>query len=218
MSGDRNRIGNLLFWFQIVMGVLFAVAQALKMLESTQGVSLAFFLCHGAFAALNVSLAVVALHQSHGSERKIKKQSVKIYLMWTAFMVIHIVIAVWKMPDLWNYTDTITTTVVFIGVAATLALARSNGIPLVDPRVKMWLAIFFKSLPQIFLAYTISVYGQGGLSGWWIFLGHVTILTRLVHLWISNHHEWNRNTKCSFVSEVWNEASWLVTSAAWLIF
>lgn len=215
---QRQRIGNLLLWFQIVCAVIFATSQALKMLESTQGVSLAFFICHGIFALLNLSLSIVALSESVGSDRKLKKQSVHIYAMWTAFLVVHLAIAMWKMPDLWKYTDTLAMTAVLIGVLVTIAVAKAKHLPLLDPYVKAGLAVFFKSVPQVALAYSISVYGKGGLSGIWIVFGHITILTRLVHLWVSNREQWNRNTKGSFVSEVWNEVSWLAASAAWLAY
>jgi hypothetical protein len=220
MSGrEKHRIGNLLFWFQIICAFIFCGSQALKMLESTQGVSLSFFICHGIFALLNLSLAVVAMRESgSGNDRQIKKQSVFIYSMWTVFLAIHLSIAIWKMPRLWKHTDTVAISLVTLGVLIIISIAKAKRLPLTDSYVKAGLAIFFKSVPQVALAYSISVYGKGGLSGVWILFGHITILTRLVHLWVSNREQWNRNTRGSFVSEVWNEGSWLAASAAWLYF
>lgn len=217
-SSKKQTIGNLLFGFQIICAGIFCTSQALKMLESTQGVSFSFFICHGIFALLNLSLSVVAVRESTDGDRKIKKQSVFIYSMWTTVLLIHVSIAIWKMPVLWKYSDTIAVSVVSLGVAATVVFAKVKKLPLLDPYVKAGLAIFFKSVPQVALAWSISLYGKGGLSGVWILFGHITILTRLVHLWVSNREQWNRNTKGSFVSEVWNEASWLAASIAWLVF
>ncbi len=214
----KQTIGNLLFGFQIICAVIFCTSQALKMLESTQGVSFSFFICHGIFSLLNLSLSVVAVRESTDGDRMLKKQSVFIYTLWTLILLIHVSIAIWKMPDLWKYSDTITVSVVSLGVAATVAFAKVKKLPLLDPYVKAGLAIFIKSIPQVALAWSISLYGKGGLSGVWILFGHITILTRLVHLWISNREQWNRNTKGSFVSEVWNELSWLAATIAWLAF
>lgn len=225
MSDPKGfKIGSLLFWLpilfwiQIVAAVPFAATQTLKMLQNTQGVSLAFFLCQHAFVLLNLSLAFVAFRESKEHDRKEKRQSVLIYLMWTLFTLIHIGVAFWKLPDRWKYTDNIVALVVTVGVLVTVFVGQRKRLPLTDPSVKMWLAIFFKSVPQVSLAYSIFVYGQGGLSGWWILLGHVTVLSRMAHLWISNHMTPNRSTRGSFVTELWNEGSWLITTGAWLFF
>lgn len=217
-STKKHTIGNLLFGFQIICAVIFCMSQSLKMLESTQGVSFSFFICHGIFALLNLSLSVVAVRESIDDDRKIKKQSVFVYSMWTTVLLIHSTIAAWKMSDLWKYSDTVALLVVTLGVAATVVFAKVKKLSLLDPYVKAGLAVFFKSVPQVALAWSISLYGKGGLSGVWILFGHITILTRLVHLWVSNREQWNRNTRGSFVSEVWNEVSWLAASIAWLVF
>lgn len=188
------------------------------MLRSTQGVSLSFFICHGIFTLLNLSLSIAALKGTLGSDRKIKGQSVFIYALWTLVLLTHVSIALWKMDDLWKTTDTVSTTIVAIGVGIVILYAKMKQMPLLDPCVKAGLAVFFKSVPQVALAVMIYQYGKGGLSGIWILVGHITILTRIVHLWISNHEKWDRNTKGSFVSEVWNEISWLAATVAWLAF
>lgn len=188
------------------------------MLESTQGVSFSFFVCHGIFALLNLSLSVAALAGATLSDRAVKRQSVFIYTMWTSVLALHASIAFMKMPVLWKPIDTVAVSVVGVGVTLILAAATHKKMPLLDPYVKAGLAIFFKAVPQVALAITIYQNGKGGLSGWWILLGHVTILTRITHLWFSNRQKWDRNTKGSFVSEVWNEASWALATAAWVAF
>jgi len=188
------------------------------MFSSTKGVSVSFFVCHGVFALLNLSLSLVAYANSTDIDKKIKGQSVFIYAMWLVVLFIHLGTALCKMSDPWKYNDTITSLIVIAGVVPTILFSQFKRISLFDPAIKASLAIFFKSVPQVSLAYNIYMFGTEGLSGVWILVGHITILTRIVHLWISNHERWDRNTKWSFVSEVWNEVSWLVASAAWLLF
>ncbi len=218
MSARRKFTGNLLFWFQIICAIIFSGAQVLRMLENTQGVSISFFLCHDIFALLNLWLSVIALRESVDGERKIKKQSVYVYAMWTLFITIHLVVALSRMPQPWKYPDTITVLIVLLGTLAIVSIAKIKRIPFLDPYIKAAIAIFFKSVPQLSLAYTIYLYGEGGLSGIWILFGNITIITRIGHLWISEHKQWNRNTKGSLISEIWNEGSWLVASISWLIF
>jgi hypothetical protein len=198
--------------------MVFCTAQSLQMLKSTAGVSLGFFICHGIFALLNLSLSVAAYTTAIDVERKIKRQSIFIYAIWTTVLLIHVRIAVMKMDDLWKTVDTVSTIIVAIGVGIVILYAKMKRISLIDPYVKAGYAVLFKSVPQVALAVMIYQYGKGGLSGIWIFFGHITILTRIVHLWISNREKWDRNTKGSFVSEVWNEISWLVATAAWFAF
>ncbi len=216
-ASKRHTVGNLLFWFQIVCALIFCISQALRMLKSTEGVSFSLFVCHSVFTLLNLSLSVAALKNAVYGERIIKRQAVYMYAMWTLILALHTGIAFWKMEHLWKQIDTLTALIVVIGIILVLAIAKVKKLSLLDPYVKAGLAISFKAVPQFTLALVIYYSGKGGLSGIWILFGHVTILTRLVHLWISNHEKWDRNTKGSFVSEVWNELSWLVATAAWLL-
>lgn len=188
------------------------------MLKSTEGVSFSLFVCHSVFALLNLSLSIAALKNAVGGERMIKRQAVFIYAMWTSVLILHKGIAFWKMEQLWKQIDTVTCLLVGTGIIFVLAIARLKKLSLLDPYIKAGLAISFKSIPQVTLAVMIYYFGKGGLSGIWILFGHITILTRIVHLWISNHEKWDRNTRGSFVSEVWNEISWLVSTGAWLMF
>lgn len=216
---SRKRIfGNLLFWFQIVCATIFFATQAVKMMKSTEGNLLSFFLCHFVFAVINLWLSVLAFKESTDGEKTIKKQSIFIYAMWSLFIGAHFFIALFKMPEVWKHTDTVTLFIVIAGVIFTIAVAKIKKLPLLDAYVKAGLAVFFKSVPQVALAFSIYLYGEGGLSGWWILLGNVTIITRIVHLLVSNHQGWNRNTRGSLISEIWNEASWAIASIAWIVF
>src|SRR3989344_8425352 len=132
----RHAIGNLLFWFQIACASVFCTAQSLKMLKSTQGVSLGFFICHGVFTLLNLSLSIAALRNVSDGERVIKRQSAFIYTTWTLVLLVHIGIALWKMEQLWKTIDTISSVTVALGVIFILGLAKSKNLSLLDPYVK----------------------------------------------------------------------------------
>lgn len=210
---------KFLFYFQIVCAIVFVTAQALKMFESIEGVSLGFFFCHGAFAFLNLSLSLVALKETERSTKDYvnKKQSVYIYMMWVVFLLIHLGIALVKKVG-WKPIDTITLIVVFTGFLGIVIFSNYKKISLLNPWVKAVTAIFLKCVPQVTLAIVIYQYGKGGLSGIWILFGHITILTRILHLWVSTRNGWNKNTLASFVSEIFNEISWLVATGAFIIF
>lgn len=214
----RHTAGNLLFGFQVVCAFIFGGSQARRMFISTQGVSFGFFACHGIFAALNLWLSLNALQNATDETRHGKKQSALMYSLWTVILLVHMSIAYFQMPQIWKTTDTVASIVVAVGILVTIVIAKIKGLPILDPYIKAGLAVFFKCVPQIALAATIYQYGKGGLSGLWIFMGHVTICTRIVHLWLSNRNKWTRETKGLLVSETGNELSWLVATVAFLIF
>lgn len=219
MSEIRKRTEVLMFWAQIFFAIIFVSSQALRMLESTQGVSLSLFIRNGIFALINLSLSIVALRETKKEEEMvIKRQSVYIYVMWSSFILVHLVIALMEMPDWWNANDTQTVKVVGAGVVATLVFAEVMGVSFPDPYVRAALAIFFKSVPQVALAFSIAMYGNDGLSGVYMLTGHITILIRIAHLWMSNSRRQSRSTKASLVNEVCNDASWIVATVAWYMY
>jgi len=189
------------------------------MFESVEGVSIGFFFCHGMFAFLNLSLSMVALRETDkgAEDYPVKKQSVHVYTMWVAFLLLHLGIASWQKVG-WKLIDTTTIIVVMTGFVGIVLFSLIKKVPLVNPWIKATTAIFLKCVPQVTLAIVIYQYGKGGLSGVWILFGHITILTRIAHLWVSSRKGWNKNTLASFVSEVFNEISWIVATVAFLVF
>ncbi len=220
MSIQKKRtFGDLLFWFQIVCAAIFFTAQSLKMLESTQGVSLSYFMWHGIFFVINLSLSIAALKNAAPDEREIKLQSVFIYSFWIVIILTHLGIAYFHMDDHWKRTDTVSCWIVSIGVLITTMVANRKNLSLLDPYVKTSLAIFFKSIPQLALAMTIYAHGKGGISAWFIIIGQLTISTRLFHICVSNPSKWDawdRNARGLFMSEIWSGASWLAIIVAWV--
>ena len=78
--------------------------------------------------------------------------------------------------------------------------------------------MFFKAIPQLALAYKIFMRGGAGLAGAAVITGHITILPRLGQLWFSiKEAGWDRNRHGSALSELANEASWLVATLVWLL-
>ena len=216
MSSTIKNWGNFLFWIQIVCGFIAGSSPALKMLESTQGVTLSFFLSGLGFMVINLWLSFNAFTESH-LRGKVKYQSILIYAMWTIFSIVHIGIVLWKMPNLWGYIDVITISILAIGTTILVNFAKIRRIQIRGPYIKMWFAILFKSIPQLLLAITIFLHGGSGVSGVWLLFAHIIIISRIGHLWTSSHQGWNKNTRASFISELWNEATWSIATISWLI-
>lgn len=210
-----KKTGDFLFWFQLVCGLISGSTQAIKMLGSTQGLTFSFFLTQICFMSINLWLSHGAL-MSPNADKKMKSQSMIIYSMWTFFAFLHAGLVFWMMPVLWKNFDTMTSIIILVGTLIILVRMKIKHIPSVDPYIKMNFAILFKSIPQIILAITIFIYGGSGISVFWLLFGHIIIISRIFHLWLSTHEGNNRNTKASFVSEIWNEITWIIATLVWL--
>jgi hypothetical protein len=80
-----------------------------------------------------------------------------------------------------------------------------------------WLAVSFKAVPQIVLAWSISIHGGAGLALGAVVSGHITILSRLAQLSMAIREAgWDQNRVGSFISEVPNELSWIAVTLAWV--
>ena len=211
-----QKLGIFLFWFQVFCALFSGSAQALKMLDSTQGLTLSFFIFQIGFMLINLGLSYDAL-TSANTNRQMKFQSIIVYLMWTIFSILHISIVLWKMPDLWRNIDTVSTSIVLLGLLLIFIYMKIKKFPVSAPYIRMSIAILLKSLPQLFLAGSIFLYGGSGVSGWWLLFGHFIIISRIGHLWISNNQGWNINTRASLISEIWNEITWATATIVWLV-
>ncbi len=206
---------DLLFVVQIGFTFIWGGSQFLQLWHSLQGVNISWFVNWLAFLLLNLVLAVRA-HANRAS--RVTWQTIMSYAAWTLVVVADLGVMLWRGTHVWDSTDTVTTLVVAAGLAATLLVAYRLNLGVVDPMVKGYLAISFKVVPQLALAYKISLMGGRGLSPVAVVVGHITILSRLGQLWFSiKEAGWDRNRRGSALSELANEASWLVATAAWLI-
>jgi hypothetical protein len=213
-SRDR-RVGDTLFYIQIVSALGFGIAQGVLMMTTTEGVSMTWLSFWGVFLLINLSLSIRA-HQIQPS--RITRQTVITYATWTTMMLFDTTVYLWQDSVIWTAVDTWTTVIALTGIGVTLLVGYRNGFAITDPLVRGYLAVFFKGVPQLTLAYNILMVGGGGVSVFGILTGHVTICSRLGQILMSLREAgWDRNRQGSAISEIANEGSWIAVTIAWFI-
>lgn len=206
-------IGDALFIVQMSCAIGFGIAQANLMMTTTEGVSISWLSFWGVFLLINLSLSFRA-HQVQPS--RITRQTVITYATWTTVMALNTAIYLWRDSVIWTPVDTWTALIALAGIAATLFIGYRNNLTITDPIVRGCLAVFFKGVPQLTLAYNILMVGGAGLSIVGVLTGHITICTRLGQILMSLREAgWDRNRQGSVISEIANEGSWIVTTVAW---
>lgn len=204
---------DLLFAVQVAAAGVFGVSQTVRLVSSQQGVNVTWFLYWLLFLLLNLVLTARA-HDVQPS--RVTWQAIASYAWWSFFAAASLITFLVRSPSLWDGRDTVTT----LGVAASVVVLAGfyRGLPLRDPMVRGWLALVFKSLPQVVLAAKVAMDGGAGVAGTAMVAGHVTICVRIVQLAFSIREAgWDRNRRGSFLSEVGNEASWLLVTVVWLV-
>ncbi len=211
----RQWTTDLLFLIQIGFTFIWGGSQFLRLLSSMQGVNISWFVSWLAFLLLNLVLAIRA-HQNQAS--RVTLQTILSYAAWTAMVMADLGVMLWRGTHIWDRTDSVTALLVIAGLTVTMLVAYRLNLGLIDPMVKGYLAVAFKAIPQLALAYKIMMVGGRGLAPVAVITGHITILTRLGQLWYSiKEAGWDRNRQGSALSELANEGSWLVATAAWLM-
>ena len=168
----------------------------------------------GSVLLLNLVLAVRA-HRNQSS--RVTLQTILSYVSWVTMVTLDLGVMVVKGTGTWNGRDTATTVCAIVGVVMTLVVANRKQLAITDPMVKGYLAIFFKAVPQLILAYNVFMMGGNGLAAVAIVTGHITIITRLGQLGFSIREAgWDRNRIGSAISEIANETSWIVVTIVWL--
>jgi hypothetical protein len=209
---SRTWLTDALFLIQAAATVVFGGSQAARLLSSQQGVNVTWFLYWLIFLLLNVALTLRA-HRAQPS--RVTLQALASYLLWAGSAAVSLGIFLTLSPSLWDARDTATTLAVAGGIVV-LGFAY-RGLPLRDPIFRGWLALFFKSLPQVVLAVKVGMDGGAGLAPLAVWAGHVTICIRIGQLAFSIREAgWDRNRRGSFLSEVGNELSWVLVTVVWL--
>ncbi|MDP3985544.1 MAG: hypothetical protein Q8P82_02155 [bacterium] len=200
---------------QIVGGLILGISQYFKMLETLQGVSLVMFLSFEVYLVINLLLAMRAHQELRNSETR---QLIGIYLFWIAMITLDLS-AIWRHGGYrWDLNDSITLIIAALGVVGTLVGARIYNLPLGDPIVKGIVSWFFKAIPQVALGIKIYAEGGNGTPLPAIIAGHATIITRLVLMYRSKRKlGWNRAVRGMALSEIANEASWVIVTIMWII-
>ncbi|MBM3946205.1 MAG: hypothetical protein FJ315_02235 [SAR202 cluster bacterium] len=213
--GSRPRFAfpDLLFVVQIGAAGIFGVSQTVRLVTTQEGVNVTWFLYWLIFLLLNLVLTTRG-HAAHPS--RVAWQAAASYAWWSLFSTASLVTFLVQSPSRWDGRDTVTTLAVAASVAALALWYR--GLPLRDPMVRGWLALAFKSLPQVVLAVKVAMDGGAGVAGIAIVAGHLTILVRIAQLGFSIAEAgWDRNRRASFLSEVGNEATWMLVTVVWLL-
>jgi hypothetical protein len=210
-----RRIADILFVVQISCAVGFGVAQGVLMMTTTEGVSISWLSFWGIFLLINLSLSYRA-HRIQPS--RVTLQTVITYATWTTAMLLDTAIYLWRDAMIWTQIDTWTAIFAFAGISVTLFVGYRHKLTITDPLVRGYLAVFFKGVPQLTLAYNILMVGGAGVSIFGILTGHITICSRLGQVLMSLREAgWDRNRQGSAISEIANEGSWIVTTIAWFM-
>ena len=213
-SSRARLLADGLFLLQLACALGFGVSQFLKMQETTQGVSLSWLLLWALFLVINFRLAV----QAHGTlPSRITRQMITTYLAWLGMLGVNLGLLAWRHETPWTQTDTFTAALAAGGTLVVLAVGRWHGLGARDPIVRGWLAVFFKGVPQLTLAWHMADVGGAGLSAFVVWTGHFMICTRLGQLVFSIREAgWDRARVGSLISEVANEGSWIVATVVWV--
>jgi hypothetical protein len=214
MNRTNRLTADLFFTLQIGLALISGGSQFLRLLTTSQGVNVSWLASWLAFLAINLSLTLRA-HRLQPS--RVTLQTVLTYAAWTTVIGADLMVLLFRGTELWDFKDTLTALAVGLGVAVTWLRARRQGLGLTDPLVHGWFGVCFIGLPQLTLAYKIFTVGGAGLAGLMLLAGHIGIVSRLGILWFALREAgWDRNRRGAALSELANEATWLLVTLAWL--
>lgn len=215
----KKRVTDLLFGVQMVGGTIFGVSQFIRMLKTAQGVNVSWFVSWEVFLFLNLGLAINA-HRAQPS--RVTRQTLASYITWVILVTANAIVMLWKDGGTtWDHKDTVTAELVGLAAIVSIGYGYTKGLGIVgsvkDPLIKGLLALAFKSIPQLALAYKMYQIGGAGLAALTVINGHITVLTRLGQLVFAiKEAGWDRNRLGSAVSEIGNELSWAIATVVWI--
>jgi hypothetical protein len=215
MPNAKQLTADAIFILQITLALISGGSQFLRLLTTSQGVNVSWLACWLTFLLINLELTLRA-HRRAPS--RVTLQTVLTYGAWTLVIAANLGLLIWRGTEQWDTKDTTTAVMVGVGLLGTLLYARVRSFPLTDPMVNAGIGMCFIGLPQFTLAYKIFTVGGAGLAGGMLLAGHIGILTRLGQLWFAIREAgWDRNRLAAALSEVANEATWILVTAAWLV-
>jgi hypothetical protein len=215
MSFAQKLTADALFALQICLSIVSGGSQFFRLLTTSQGVNVSWLASWLIFLLINLGLTIRG-HYSQPS--RVTLQTVLTYASWSTVIAADLGAMIWQGRGLWDLMDTVTATMVGLGVAITWWRAHWLGLKITDPVVNGFMALCFISLPQLTLTYKIFLHGGQGLAGTMLFAGHIGILTRLGQLWFSIQEAgWDRNRQGAALGEIANESTWLLVTLAWIV-
>jgi hypothetical protein len=214
MTDKKQLTADFFFLLQPVLAAVSGTSQFVRLLTTSQGLNISWLASWLAFLLINLALTIQA-HRIRPS--RVTRQTVWSYGIWTLVIAANLALLLWKGTAIWDAKDSVTATVVILGLFSTLVWSRWRNLSWTDPMVSGFFGVCFIGLPQVTLAYKIYQVGGAGLAAGMLLAGHVAIMTRLGQLWFAIREAgWDRNRLGAAVSEAANEFTWLLVTMAWL--
>jgi hypothetical protein len=215
MSLTQKTTADLFFALQLVLALISGGSEFRRLLTTSQGVNLSWLASWLAFLLINLALTFRA-HRRQPS--RVTLQTVLTYAAWTTVIAACLGALLWQSPDWWDAKDTLTATLLALGLIITGLVAWRLDLGLSDPLVSAGVAACFIGLPQLILSYKIFTVGGEGMAGLMLLAGHIGICTRLGQLWFAIREAgWDRNRQGAAWSELANEGTWILVTLAWLV-
>jgi len=203
---------NLLFWFQVIMAWVYSVPQVLAIQSGeTKGLTLVLYIGFLIYLVMGLSLSISSYKAKPTRDRKL---IIFIFVQWSVFIGTMFVLGLDKI--VWHENDTLIL-LVMLGLSL-FTLLYYKGLK--DPYSRGFMSLWYKSVPQLWLSYTIFDMGTSqGLPLITLIAGHATSVPRLWEVWLSGYdHGWDRPTKGLFFGEFINVATWTVVTVLWVLF
>jgi len=211
----KELLPDAMFGLQLLLAALSGGSQFLRLLTTSQGVNVSWLACWLAFLLINLALTSRA-HRSRPS--RVTLQTVLTYAAWSTVIFANLALLLWKGTESWDLKDTVTAGLVGLGAILIWLGAHRRDLKVTDPMVNAGFGMCFIGLPQITLAYKIFLVGGQGLAGMMLLAGHIAITVRLGQLYFAIREAgWDRNRRGAALSELANEATWLLVTLAWIV-
>ncbi|MDP3966091.1 MAG: hypothetical protein Q8Q04_01000 [archaeon] len=226
LSFIKNQWVEILFWLQIIMSWIYTIPLVIQIISGkTGGLNLATYSIYLIYLGLSLSLAFssfFSLKKEIGNlpnfqqqkALKARKQTIIIFSQW-AFLV-SLVLLFGLRNIVWKERDTVICLIIL--VLSLLTLIKYKGLK--DPYSKGFLNVWCKSVPQLWLGYTIFADASSeGLPFLTLFFGYLTALQRLIQVWIAGRRGiWDKSTKGLMMGEGSNVLSWSIVVVLWVVF
>ncbi len=200
-----------LFCFQLVMIFAYTIPQVLNIISGkTKGLTLVLYGGFMIYITVNLILSIDAYRVDRTKGRR---YLIFIYSLWVLAIGSMFVSGVSKIT--WREEDTlISIVIIFLSL---MTLVYFKGVK--DPFSKGFLAVWFKSFPQLWLAYTMLSVGTGiGLHPVNVVAAHCTSIPRLYHVFIVGREGgWDREARGLMLSEASNVFTWSIVTIVWII-
>lgn len=209
MKNERKTF--FLFCFQLVMIFAYTIPQIINITSGkTKGLTMVLYGGFMIYILVNLFLSIQAYNIN---KTKGRRRLIVIYSLWVLAIGSIFISGITKI--IWREEDTLISIVIFLLSLATLIYFKGAK----DPFSKGFLGVWFKSVPQLWLAYTMLSLGTGiGLHPINVIAAHCTSIPRLIHVFIVGREgKWDREARGLMLSEASNVFTWTIVTIIWLI-